>query len=459
MTEIHPDRYRLEQFMRGDLPGESSKDIVKHLLSGCEPCRRIARESFPCAKYGVGSSEPMPEQWQSTSANRYAQVLDRVLPEVWKSEETLANERDLTPHLVAELEGHPHERRLLLIRNSRRFRSWSLCGQILDKAYGLGFKDPKAAVDFGKLGVEISESLDNQTIPAGLLMDLRARAHSILGNALRISGDLHESARHFEVASEHLKNGTGDQLEAARHEELKSHLFFEHRDFETSISLLASAIRVYRAHGESHRLGRALVSRGFQLSEKGDLTTAIASLRQGLRFVDSTREPRLALVAKHNLVHHLYDTGRYHQAMAMVPETRELHRQHGNEMDEVRFQWLIGQILRDSGELASAEGELLEVKDFFVQRQIAHDSALVSLDLAAIYLRQNRTAELKQIAGQMLSIFRALRINREAIAALVLFQKAVEVERVTLGLMRDLAAYLKNSRHDPRLPFRPSITN
>jgi hypothetical protein len=68
-------------------------------------------------------------------------------------------------------------------------------------------------------------------------------------------------------------------------------------------------------------------------------------------------------------------------------------------------------------------------------------------------------AELKQLAGQMLTIFHALRINREAIAALVLFQKAVEVERVTLGLMRDLAAYLKNSRNDSRLPFRPSTTN
>ena len=90
---------------------------------------------------------------------------------------------------------------------------------------------------------------------------------------------------------------------------------------------------------------------------------------------------------------------------------------------------------------------------------MAHDSALASLDLAAIYLRQGRSAELKELAAQMLAIFHALRINREAIAALVLFQRAVEFERVTLGLMRDLAAYLKNSRHDPRLPFRPSTTN
>ena len=186
---------------------------------------------------------------------------------------------------------------------------------------------------------------------------------------------------------------------------------------------------------------------------------AIASLRQGVRFIDAKRDPRLVLVAKHNLVHHLYDIGRYHQAMAMVPETRALHQKTGNQLDLVRFQWLVGQILRDSGDLEGSERELGQVKEFFVQKRIAHDSALVSLDLALIYLRQRRTAELKELANEMLTIFHALRINREAIAALVLFQKAVEFENVSLGLVRDLAAYLKASRLDPRLPFRPGRTS
>ena len=185
----------------------------------------------------------------------------------------------------------------------------------------------------------------------------------------------------------------------------------------------------------------------------------LAALKQGVKHIDVSLEPRLELVAKHNLVRNLYQVGRFHQAIALLPETRELHRVMGSEMDRIRFRWLEGTILRDSSDLESAERILEEVKDFFVEKKIAHDSALVSLDIAAIYLRQNRTAELKQLAGQMLTIFHALRINREAIAALVLFQKAVEVERVTLGLMRDLSAYLKNSRNDPRLPFRPSPTH
>jgi len=458
MTDRHPERRRIELFMRGDLPGEDSRDLVIHLLSGCETCRRVARESFPCDSPEVQSASELPERWQATAAGRYAQVFDRVLPAVRKAEEDLEDDRILGPQLLDELEHHPHERRLLLVRNSRRFRSWSLCEVILDRAYSLGFKNPSSAIEFSELAIEVADSVDEDALSAQLVLDLQSRTHSILGNALRISGDLQRAAKEFELAENLLAQGSRDELEQARFAELKSHLLFELRDFESSIQLLNQAIKVYRSHREEHRLGRALISRGYQQSEKGDLGSAIGSLRQGLRNIDPIREPRVVLVAKHNLVHHLYDTARYHQALALVPETMKLHQQHGNEMDMTRFRWLVGQILRDCGRIEDAEDELLGVREFFVAQQVAHDTALVSLDLAVIYLRKRRTAELKELATEMLTIFHALRVNREAIAALVLFQKAVEVERVTLGLVRDLAAYLKSARHDPHLPFRPSST-
>ena len=459
MTDMHPDRRRLEDFMRGDLPGEASKDIVIHLLSGCESCRRIARESFPIETKRGDASGPMPSEWQCTSVGQYSQVLERVLPEIWKEEEALELDKGLAPQLLGDLAPHPQERRLLLVRNSRRFRSLGLCELLIDRAFEMGFEDLALAVDFGRLAIEVADLLDCSDSKAEILQDMKCRAHSILGNALRISGSLAEANEHFGLAEQCLSQGTGDQLERARHLELKSYLAGENRQFSIVFSLLDEAIRIYRLHNEYHRLGRTLIIKGHQLGEKGDVSGAVAALKQGLGYIDISSEPRLALVAKHNLVKHLYQAGRYHQALALLPETRELHKQMGSEMDRVRFRWLEGTILRESNDLEAAESILQQVKDVFIERKVAHDSALVSLDLAAIYHRQGRTAELKQIASEMLTIFHALRINREAIAALVLFQKAVEVERVTFSLMRDLAAYLKNSQHDARLPFRPSTTN
>lgn len=456
MTEWHPEREALERFMRGELAADGCQELVSHLLSGCEECRRIARQSFPCGEPAAPVDSRLPSRWQQESERTYQKVFESVVPRVLEAAAPLTEERAAAAGLLAELKRHPHERRLLLARNSRRFRNWPLCELILDEAFALGFADPAAAIEFASLGATVAEGVAQQRGDDPLVADLQGRAHATLANALRIAGDLGAAAEELRRADGHLTNGSGDQVERARFLEFSSNLALEHRDFTVALELLGRAIRIYRAHGESHRLGRALVSRGFLMSERGDLAAAIASLRQAIRHIDQEREPRLVLVAKHNLLMNLHQTGRYHQALRLVPETRKLHRQLGNEMDLMRFEWLQARILSDSGDLKAAEKRLRHVKQFFVQRRIAHDAALVSLDLAGIYLQQRRTGELKRLAAEMLAVFHALRIHREAIAALVLFQKAVELERVTLGLVRDLAAYLKASRNEPRLPFRPS---
>ena len=455
MVDQHPDRRLLELFMRGDLQAAESKDIVIHLLAGCEACRRIARESFPFERDSQ-SADQLPDQWQADNDYSYDRIFENVLPAVWKAESELDRERAEAANLVAELERHPHERRLMLVRNTKRFGSAQLVEKLLARVRSLGSEDPNASVQMAELTLEIAESLQTSGVPRTVASDLEARAHAILGNALRIRGDLRDSAKQFSLANTCLENGTGDGLTQARVAELQSHLAGLQRDFETALGLLDLAAAVYKRLGDRHRLGRALISKGFHLSEKGDVKLAIGSLRKGIKNIDPCLDPRLELVAKHNLLSHLYETGRYHQAIAMIPETRNLHSKLGSKVDLVRFQWLVGQIMLESGQIHQAEEELMQVKEYFLNEGIAHDTALVSLDLATIYLKQGRLPELKNIASEMLSVFSSLRINREAIAALVLFQKAVELERATFSLVRDLSAYLKNSRNEANLPFRPS---
>ena len=69
--------------------------------------------------------------------------------------------------------------------------------------------------------------------------------------------------------------------------------------------------------------------------------------------------------------------------------------------------------------------------------------ALVSLDLALLLARQGRTAELKLLAAELMETFSAQEVHREATAALVLFQRACEEERVTAELISRLSALLR----------------
>lgn len=90
-----------------------------------------------------------------------------------------------------------------------------------------------------------------------------------------------------------------------------------------------------------------------------------------------------------------------------------------------------------------------------VARAIAFDAARACLDLAQLHLRQGRRAEVKRLAGQMVAVFKAQRVHREALAAVLLFQEAAEQDRATIELVRKLSDYLRRAQHDPSLRFEP----
>ncbi|MEA2562329.1 MAG: hypothetical protein QOH06_3833 [Acidobacteriota bacterium] len=96
------------------------------------------------------------------------------------------------------------------------------------------------------------------------------------------------------------------------------------------------------------------------------------------------------------------------------------------------------------------------MRDGFLQEGHGYDVAIVSMDLALLYLRQGRTAEMKALAREMLPIFHSQDVHREAVAALVLFQEAIREEQITAAFVREIAAYLDAARTDPILRFRQS---
>ena len=96
---------------------------------------------------------------------------------------------------------------------------------------------------------------------------------------------------------------------------------------------------------------------------------------------------------------------------------------------------------------------LSQVRAEFVSRKIWFDAALVTLELAVVFLRQGRTDMVKTLAVHLGPIFKANGVHREAMAALTLFRKAADQEKVTLDLAESLVAFLRKAQHDPELKF------
>jgi len=165
--------------------------------------------------------------------------------------------------------------------------------------------------------------------------------------------------------------------------------------------------------------------------------------------MDPERDPRLTLVAHQNLISLLTDLGRYEEAQAMLPKVRQRSVELGRRIDLLRLRWLEGKIQLGLGHEARCESAFLEVRKGFAELGIGFDVAVVSLELAALYLRQGRTAEIKQLAVEIVPIFESQDVHQDTIAALLLFKKAVEMETLTARMLEEVSGVLHRSKRRP----------
>lgn len=380
---------------------------------------------------------------------RYQEILSSMLPTLLDRRSWLSRQKDLAPQLLEELLEQPVERRRVLVRNSPRFLSRPLCELLQDRSQDACFRRPPEAVALAQLAVDIADRLSGEAPGAAAVCDLRARSLGFLANAYRVTSEPQLSEETLDAAELVLEEGgSGDLLETAWLKSLRANLKGVQGRLDESLSLFDQAMRIYRRCGEDHLVGRTMISKAMYFGYAGDPEQAIRLLRRGLPLIDTQREPRLALAANHNLIYYLTDLGHHEEAAELLDSSRPLYFELGDRTNLMRLRWLEGRMARELDKPQEAERAFLETREAFLQEEMAWDVALVSLELAAVYLQQGRTAEIKTLADELLPIFQATGLHREALASLILFQKAAELEKVTTDLIRKTMSRLHSLRRD-----------
>jgi tetratricopeptide (TPR) repeat protein len=348
----------------------------------------------------------------------------------------------------------PAGRRTLLVRNCPRFKTWGFCEILLYRSREQNFQDPALGESLALLAVEVLDYLDGSVYGAEPLDDLRARAWAYVANSRRVKTDLQGAEEAFAFAFSFLRMGTGEPMEKALLLDLKASLLTKQRRFPKALSLLCRAVTIFRELGETHRAGRALVKMSSVHSFAGEPQKAIALLYQAIKLIDPAREPRLPLIAWHNLIDDLTETGQFMEAQKCLIKARPLYYKFAQPWFNNPHKWLEGRVARGLGRMAQAEALFLAARQGFLLADAAYDIALVSLDLASLYAEQGRMAELKGIAEEMVPIFSSCQIHREALAALGYWRQAVEAERACATLVAGVSSFLRRARHNPELRFQ-----
>ena len=237
----------------------------------------------------------------------------------------------------------------------------------------------------------------------------------------------------------------------------RAYLLLSRSLFDEADRLFDQTITLYRECGEVALTAQTLSDRGVGVHYAGDLEKAIPLFQEALELVDEQSNSRLEAMVRHGLAHCLSDLGRHQEALRLLEQARTVYRELGDRITLLRARWLEGKILHGLERTELAEEAFVEVRDAFIQEEIAYDAALVSLDLAALYAAQGRTSETRRLAEQMIPIFESRDVHREALAALVVFREAAQAEQATLALVQEIGAYLRQARFKPDLRFRPSL--
>ncbi|HET9209228.1 MAG TPA: helix-turn-helix domain-containing protein [Thermoanaerobaculia bacterium] len=396
---------------------------------------------------------PGPEDRQieviAAESGRLISDATRSLMKLWTTQGQALEERRQARALWERLKRRDAAQRRLLVEKVAKFRSWALCELLCEESIKAAGDSADRALDLAGLALRVAELSPGEE---AWRQRVQGYAWAHVGNARRVKGDLPAADEAFGRAQKLWRSEISEDfslLNEARVLDLEASLRREQARFNEALALLGRALTI---DGGTLR-GHLLINRANTFLSLGDYERAADTLRQAVPVIESDGEPRLLFALKFALASSLCFLGRYHETQDMLPSLWDLAGRLGNDLDYVRLRWLQARGLAGLGKRQKAIESLSQVRGDLIDRDLPYDIALVSLELAVLYLEDHRLAEVRVLARQMTAIFQSQKAHRQALAAVKLFRDAVEQEAVTVDLARKMVAYMLRAQHDPTLRF------
>jgi tetratricopeptide (TPR) repeat protein len=437
----HPTPQILKDLLLGRLAAEDEKAVLVHLLTGCPQCREeIAPAAAMLFRPTRTAAAPSSEDEEDLYDRAVASVCEAAL----ERQRSLERERaEADVRIEKLLSGAKVEKR-------SDFWTWGLCERLQERSWELRQKDPVEMLVLARHAVEAAQKISGRRYGDRHVADLLARAWAGLANAYRISDQLSLAETAFSEAFEARRRGTGSPLLSARLAEISASLLCDQRYFPTAFQLLDFAYGIYLRHHASHDAGRTLIQRGIHTGRSGDPEEGIQLLARGLQLIDRDRDPKLVFQSLHNVLLFRVELGEFKSARRQIWEMRPLYRYHGDRIALIKLRGLEGKVFEGLGELDRAARAFQQAKEGFLQKGLAYDAALVSFDLAAVWLREGKRDKVRQLLREMLEVFRARYIAREAVAALIMLRDAADRDELSVDLLEMIAGLFQTFRHEPQ---------
>jgi tetratricopeptide (TPR) repeat protein len=419
----------LARFLAGEATDDEKARIMQHLVRSCQVCMSYLAESEP---------PPEVDPFTGKRGRGFQLAPDTPQgPECWPPQ--------VLP-LLEELDRLPPKRRGFKTRNLPRFASVDLALALCDRAYDARFRDHEAMLYDAQSAVEVADkAAECKAVPPPVVADAQARAWSEVGNALRVHGKLAEAEKAFATAAEHLAEGSGEPGPRALYCMRLSSLRYFRRQFPEAILLLNEVVAIHRGLGESGGESKALMKLAIVHTYAGEPSAARPLLRRVLDLMGEIYDRSMRRAASHNMIRCYLDLGEAESALTLWVKARSLYVMSVDDLAEVRREWQAGEIHLALGHYGAAEAYLERVREQFVDLGLAYEAAVLSLDLAEVYLHQEKLHYVLHVVLESIPIFESLGVTRDLLGALLKIHEVVARGRAgkVLALLRKAQAEVK----------------
>lgn len=397
-------------------PEEVTRFLLPHLMETCPSCRALY-DRLQEIKGELGYFDELVALLESQTAPDLAAALERLPP----AEQFRAAETDET------------------------FHTWGLCVYLIQQSREACLSEPRRATELAILAVRIALALPPDSYHPDWVRDLQARAFAYLANALKVAGELTSADLAFADAEQRFT--WQSPLVEAELLSMKSSLRREQRRYTDALHAAVDALKIYRDLGDRRGVLSCQLLRAKVYEATADWAKACSVLREAEAEVALADDSRLFAALQFNVVANLTRAGLLQEALQRIPQARTLLLAHGGETDRLHLHWAEALVLDGLGQTETAVKILQEVQQDFLDRRMAVDATLVSLDLAVALFKSGQTRALRTLAAEILPIFESRGLTSEAIVAYTLLQlqRAVERRRFTVQLAGELAKRVRAS--------------
>jgi len=441
----HPSSAELAALLRGELDPLRVQEVLDHLLRPCESClESVLNAPETEIDWERATVELTPEQ-----DAEYDAAIDKAFGVVRRHARHLRGQRSQAKRILTRLE-QADELEAKLPATSGAYAKFRA---LLDRSWALRHEDPVRMVRLALLAVKCAEQLDARIYGPRRVCDFQCEAQVALGNAFRVSQQLDKAEAAMACARELFELGTHEHLLEISLLQREAALDAARRRFKPATMKLEMVYRYYRQTGDAHLAGRALVQQGLYMTYAGESERALRILRRSLNLIDASSDPTLVYAALHNQIWTLCDCGRFREAEKLLFLIRPLQQHAGGRISLLKLHWEEGRIDAGLRRFDRAEQAFLEVIEGMTAINRSYDAAIASLDLAAVLMALQRSGQAREIVPTAYQTFVALRIEREALIAVMMLKYSFEKGVATRAMVEEVAIFLRRFENNPSLKF------